>query len=138
MTSAPASAIARAITRPSPRLPPVMNKRFPSSRNRSSTDMLRPSVQLLAEQVHFHAGEIEPTIGMPGGRNLESGFASTAKHEQCFGAGNFATGQAFERPIEHRPGLEPGRKQIGRIEKDDVERQEPVAPLGPKRTFRGI
>ena len=39
-TSAPASAIASAISRPKPRLPPVMNSRFPSSRNRSRTPMV--------------------------------------------------------------------------------------------------
>ena len=38
-TSAPASAAASAITRPKPRLPPVMKMRLPSSRKRSSTLM---------------------------------------------------------------------------------------------------
>src|SRR3954452_10524023 len=36
-TSAPASAAARAISRPKPRLPPVIKSRLPSSRKRSST-----------------------------------------------------------------------------------------------------
>ena len=41
-TSAPASAIASAISRPRPRLPPVMKSRLPFRRNRSSTLIATP------------------------------------------------------------------------------------------------
>src|SRR5438270_8511392 len=40
ITSAPASAIATAISRPRPRLPPVMKRRFPVNLNRSKILML--------------------------------------------------------------------------------------------------